>query len=317
MPKCRLRTALWGEIHRLTDRSPWATTSARDATLVQEKRHPRFQDAAVIVDQMLAVGRRCLPRMRRTVCCYRAACASTARRHSGTRVSTTSTRWQRPSAGTRTADPRGRVGDRSKSRCEDPHVRHKAWVKTVMALPFSLTWSVLRIERSLNKPTGLGRLVAVKDPCCAVSSSKARLGRELVDRTALIAVWVNRARWSASPKLKERRFQVRAEDKEGPAAGPQTCSVNARRRGRSLGGLRAAHTLLPRGRDRRSTLPSTCSRTEDRRGHSSRSPLSEATCSVIEPPGPLAMLLMPSDRSPLHLTCSPMRELRYRGTDQA
>ncbi|MFN7985393.1 MAG: type IV toxin-antitoxin system AbiEi family antitoxin [Vicinamibacterales bacterium] len=290
--------------------------------LVQEKRHLRFQDAAVIADQMLR----------------RRAALPPAHAADGLLLLAPHVRPQHAAilerAGIDYVDLAGNAhlqapgllihveGRRPiKEPVRGPARPHKAWVKTVMALlvqPDLVRAPYRTIAEQAD--VALGAVGGcMKDLVLRGELLEGKAGRELVDRTALIAVWVNAYAGALRPKLKERRFQVRAEDKEGLVAGLSDV-LGKRKTPWALTGADAAARRTHFFRAEETEIYAPINVFEDRglqRALVAQPAERGGNLLVIEPPGPLAMPLMPSDRVPVAPDLLAYAELRYRGTDQA
>ena len=131
---------------------------------------------------------------------------------------------------------------------------HKAWIKTVMALLVQPAL-VQAPYRTLAEQAAvaLGTVPACMNDLTARGLLlDGRQGRKLTDRPALVALWVQAYVEALRPKLKERRFQIRANGKEEVWNRLQTI-LAPRHQPWALTGADAAerlYALLPHRRDR-------------------------------------------------------------------
>ncbi|MFN7982997.1 MAG: type IV toxin-antitoxin system AbiEi family antitoxin [Vicinamibacterales bacterium] len=198
---------------------------------------------------------------------------------------------------------------------------HKAWVKTVMALlvqPDLVRAPYRTIAEHAD--VALGAVGGcMKDLALRGALLDGKAGRELVDRTALIAVWATAYAEALRPKLKERRLQVRAGDKEGLVAGLADV-LGKRKTPWALTGADAAAHRTHFFRAEETEIYAPINVFEDRglqRALVAQPTERGGNLLVIEPPGPLAMPLPPYDRVPVAPDLLAYAELRFRGTDQA
>jgi hypothetical protein len=290
--------------------------------LVEEKRHLRFQDAAVIADQML--------RRRAEMPPEHAA--------DGLLLLAPHVRPQHAAilerAGIDYIDLAGNAHLQApgllvhvegrkpvKEPVRGPQRPYKAWVKTVMALlvqpdlinaPYRTIAE--RADVALGTVGGCINDLVLRDVLV-----ERKAGRELVDRPALVATWVTAYVEALRPKLEERRLQVRAEDRAELLA--RLADVLGKRRTPwALTGADAAerHTHFFRAEETEVYAPV---EVFDDRGLQKAlvaQPAARAgNLLVIEPPGPVAVPLPPYDGIPVGPDLLAYAELRYRGTDQA
>lgn len=290
--------------------------------LIDEKRHLRHQDAAVVAEQ-LNRWRAALPRP-----------------HLGDRILLLAPHvraQQAPileRAGIDYIDLAGNAhlnapglfvhvqGRRPpKERVTVPARPYKGWVKTLMALLVrpdlvDAPYRALAVEAAV----ALGTAVRCMNDLTLRGLLRHRQGkRTLPDRPALVALWVQAYVEALRPKLAERRLQVRADDK--PQLWDRLQAV-LERRGQpwALTGadaavrrdryFRAAETEIyapVRVLDDREVQKALIAQPAARGGN----------LLVIEPPGPLAMPETCVDRVPTAPDLLTYAELRYRGTGQA
>ncbi len=290
--------------------------------LVAEKRHLRFQDAAVIADQMRRRRAELPPE-------HAADGLLLLAPHVRTEHAAVLER-----AGIDYVDLAGNAhlqapgllvhveGRRPpKEAARAPGRPHKAWIKTVMALLIrpdllDATYRTIAdqaevalgtIGACLNDLTQRGLLVDRK------------AGRQLTDRPALVALWVQAYVEALRPTLKERRLQIRAADKTELVARLAGVLVD---RGTpwALTGADAAHRRTHFFRAEETEIYANVGLFEDRtvqKALVAQPALRAGNLIVIEPPGPLALPQALNDGVPLAPDLLAYAELRYRGTEQA
>ena len=148
---------------------------------------------------------------------------------------------------------------------------------------------------------------------------KRKDGRRVEDRQALVALWVQAYIEGLRPKLKERRFQVKATERQ--EIWPRLQQVLAERgQPWALTGTDAAErrTLFFRADETEIYAPVRA--LEDREAQKAlvAQPAARGgNLVVIEPPGPLAIAGEVDDDFPVAPALLAYAELRYRGTSQA
>ena len=148
---------------------------------------------------------------------------------------------------------------------------------------------------------------------------KGKDGRRVEDRQALVALWVQAYIEGLRPKLKERRFQVKATERQ--EIWPRLQQVLAERgQPWALTGADAAErrTLFFRADETEIYAPVRA--LEDREAQKAlvAQPAARGgNLVVIEPPGPLAIAGEVDDDFPVAPALLAYAELRYRGTSQA
>jgi hypothetical protein len=198
---------------------------------------------------------------------------------------------------------------------------HKGWIKTVMAVLIrpELTNAPYRaladqadvalgtLAGCMNDLTGRGLLLEGKG------------GRRVADRQALVALWVQAYIEGLRPKLKERRLQVRADEKqeiwtrldavltERAQRWALTGADAAERRTHFFHAEETEVYALPRLLEDRETQKALVAQPAVRGGN----------LLVIEPPGPLAIPDQAGGGLPTAPDLLVYAELRYRGTGQA
>jgi hypothetical protein len=197
---------------------------------------------------------------------------------------------------------------------------HKGWIKAVMAI-------LIRPELA-NAPyrtladqadVALGTLAGCMNDLIArglVIDGKD--GRRVTDRQALVALWVQAYVEGLRPKLKERRFQLRADAKQKIWTRLQT-ALGARGQPWALTGADAAERRTHFFRAEETEIYAAPRALEDRDTQKAlvAQPAVRGNVLVIEPPGPLAIPQPAGDGLPVAPDLLAYAELRYRGTGQA
>jgi hypothetical protein len=198
---------------------------------------------------------------------------------------------------------------------------HKAWIKTVMAL-------LLRPElvhapyRTLAEQAAvaLGTVPACMNDLAARGLLlNGRQGRTLTDRPGLVAIWVQAYVEALRPKLKERRFQMRATGKEEVWNRLQA-TLAPHHHAWALTGADAAERRTHYFRTGETEIYVPLQVLDDRDTQKALvvQPATRAgNLLAIEPPGPLAIPPMNAKGIPVAPDLLAYAELRYRGTQQA
>ena len=197
----------------------------------------------------------------------------------------------------------------------------KGWIKTVMAIlihpeladaPYRALAE--RADVALGTVAGCMNDLDVRGHLL-----KGKGGRGIVDRHALVALWVQAYIEALRPKLKERRFQVRAERRQD--IWPRLQNVLAERaQPWALTGADAAGRGMPFFRADETEIYAPVRALEDREAQKAlvAQPAARGgNLLVIEPPGPLAITGGADDALPVAPGLLAYAELRYRGTGQA
>jgi hypothetical protein len=197
----------------------------------------------------------------------------------------------------------------------------KGWIKTVMAILVrpqlvDATYRVIADEAGVALGT-VGTCMKDLERRGLMLDRKA--GRTIPDRRGLVALWVQAYVDVLRPKLKERRFQVRAANKEEIWArlqaafaqhGTKWALTGADAANRRAHFFRAEETEIYaniRVLDTREFLQAVQAQPAIRNGN----------LLAIEIPGPLAMPTRPDENIPATPDLLAYAELRYRGTGQA
>ena len=197
----------------------------------------------------------------------------------------------------------------------------KGWIKTVMALLIrpDLTDTPYRMLAE-HADVALGTVAACMNDLVArglLVDGKAT--RKLVDRQALVALWVPAYVEGLRPKLKECRLQLRADDKPGIWKRLQTV-LGARAHAWALTGADAAERRTHFFRAAETEIYAPVRILEDRdvqKALIAQPAVRDGNLLVIEPPGPLAIPNQTATAMPVTPDLLAYAELRYRGTGQA
>ena len=290
--------------------------------LVAEKRHLRFQDAAVIADQMRRRRAELPPEhaadgLLLLAPHVRAQHAAVLERAGIDYVDLAgNAHLQAPGL---LVHVEGRRPPKAAARA--PGRPHKAWIKTVMALlirPDLLDATYRNIADQAE--VALGTIGA----CLNDLTQRGLLvdrhaGRQLIDRPALVALWVQAYVEALRPTLTERRLQIRAADKTELVARLAGVLVD---RGTpwALTGADAAQRRTHFFRAEETEIYANVGPFEDRTVQQAlvaQPTLRAGNLIVIEPPGPLALPQALNGGVPLAPDLLAYAELRYRGTEQA
>lgn len=290
--------------------------------LAEEKRHFRHQDARVIVDQ--------LNRRR----------ANLTRDHADDRLLLLAphVRAQQAAilerAGIDYLDLAGNVhlnapglfvhveGKRPpKVRVTAPTRPHKGWAKTVMALllqPDLVNAPYRAVAEEAD--VALGTIAKCMNDLTLRGLLGARQGeRVILDRSALVALWVQAYIDALRPKLAERRFQIRADDKPQLWARMREV-LSERGQPWALTGADAAERQDHFFRVNETEIYAPIRIVEDRdvqKALVAQPAVRGGNLLVIEPPGPVAIPKAATKAIPVAPDLLAYAELRYRGTDQA
>jgi len=160
-----------------------------------------------------------------------------------------------------------------------PRRPQKGWIKTVMAILIrpELTNAPYRTLAD-HADVALGTLAGCMNDLAARGLLlDGKGGRKVADRQALVALWVQAYIEGLRPKLKERRLQIRAEEKQEIWTGWTPSCARAHSSGHSQGlTLQSAARISFARRRRRSTLRLERSRTAKPRRLLSLNPPCEA-----------------------------------------
>jgi hypothetical protein len=290
--------------------------------LIEEKRHFRYQDAAVIAEQLN--GRR-------------GALPGAQTNHRILLLAPHVREQQAPlleRAGIDYIDLAGNVhldapglfvhvqGRRPpREQATAPTRPHKGWVRTVLALLVepglaNAPYRVLADEADV----ALGTAAKCMNDLTLRGLLRAEQGtRTLPDRPALLALWVQAYIEALRPRLAERRFQVRVDDKAQMWA---RLHAVLREHGQrwALTGADAAAQRHHYFRAENTEIYAPVRLLDDReiqKALTAQPAVRGGNLLVIEPPGPLAIPEADGDVIPTTPDLLAYAELRYRGTGQA
>jgi len=197
----------------------------------------------------------------------------------------------------------------------------KGWIKTVMALLIRPALANAPYRALAEQAdVALGTIAAcMTDLTARGLLLDAKAGRKLVDRQALVALWVQAYVEGLRPKLKERRLQLRAQDKTDIWKRLGTV-LRARGQPWALTGADAGERRNHFFHAEETEIYAPIRIVEDRdvqKALVAQPAIRGGNLLVIEPPGPLAM----AEETPAAIALTPdllaYAELRYRGTGQA
>ena len=197
----------------------------------------------------------------------------------------------------------------------------KGWIKTAMAVLIrpglaNAPYRALADQADVALGTVAG---CMNDLAARGLLFTGKEGRRVEDRQALLALWVQAYSEGLRPKLKERRFQVRAKEKQ--EIWPRLQKVLAERgQPWALTGADAAERRKPFFRAEETEIYAPARALEDREAQKAlvAQPAARGgNLLVIEPPGPLAIADALDDNLPVAPGLLAYAELRYRGTGQA
>jgi hypothetical protein len=320
MPKADIRLA-GKALPRFDGILTWKTSERRLRYLVEEKRHLRHQDVGVIVEQ-LSRRRADLPpdhaddRILLLAPHVRPEQAAVLERAKIDYLDLAgNAHLQAPGL---FVHVEGR--QLPKELKSAPGRPQKGWIKTVMAILIrpELTNAPYRalVEQA---DVALGTLAACMNDLTARGLLlDGKGGRRVADRQALVALWVQAYVEGLRPKLKERRFQVRADGKQ--AIWTRLEAVLPERTQWALTGADAAERRTHFFRAEETEIYAPIRLVEDRgiqRALVAQPAVRGGNLLIIEPPGPLAV--PESTDGKLHVAPDLLvyGELRYRGTGQA
>jgi hypothetical protein len=202
-----------------------------------------------------------------------------------------------------------------------PRRPNKGWIKTVMAIlvrPDLVTvpYRILAEQADVALGTIAGCL---NDLVARGLLHDVKGGREITDRPALVALWVQAYVEALRPNLKERWFQIRADTKQEIHERLKTI---LREQGLqwALTGADAAQQRQNFFRAEETEIYAPLPAIENRDTQKAlviQPAARNGNLLVIEPPGPLAMFAKPTEALPLAPELLAYAELRYRGKEQA
>ena len=202
-----------------------------------------------------------------------------------------------------------------------PRRPNKGWIKTVMAILVrpdlvAVPYRILAEQAEVALGTVAG---CMNDLVARGLMHEVKGIRQITDRAALVALWVQAYVEALRPKLKECRFQIRAETKQEihkqldavlKKQGVKWALTGADAAEQRKRFFRAEETeiyVAPHVVENRDTQKALLAQPAVRHGN----------LLVIEPPGPVATLARAAEGPPLAPELLIYAELRYRGTEQA
>ncbi len=321
MPRAAIRPA-GGRLRRFDGVVGWRAGDRAVKYLVEEKRHLRFQDIAVVIDQ--------LHRRRAELPAEHAGdrfllLAPHIRLQQATALEEAGIDYLDLAGNVHLDGPGLFVHVEGKQPRKDvvmaPRRPNKAWVKTVMAILIrpELTAGTYRMLAQ-QADVALGTVATCMADLMTHGLVTERAGvRTVGDRQALVALWVQAYREALRPKLKELRFQVRVADKPELWARLRTV-LEPKGHVWALTGADAAERRTHFFRAEETEVYAPVHLFEDRdvqRALVAQPAVRGGNLLVIEPPGPLAIPEDRGDALPIAPDILAYAELRYRGTGQA
>jgi hypothetical protein len=197
----------------------------------------------------------------------------------------------------------------------------KGWIKAVMAMLIrpdliNAPYRALADQADVALGTVAGCMTDLAKRGLVLDGKD---GRRVVDRQGLVALWVQAYIEGLRPKLKERRLQVRAEDKQAIWTRLQAVLAEPKQTW-ALTGADAAErrTHFFRAEDTEIYAPiKALENRETQKALVAQPAARGGNLLVIEPPGPLAMPEQAQNGFPVAPDLLAYAELRYRGTGQA
>jgi hypothetical protein len=322
MPKAEIRLAA-GPLRRLDAILTWKTAVGGTIRyLVEEKRHLRYQDVAVVADQ--------LNRLKATLPAKHAddrflLLAPHVRPQQGLALQRAEIDYLDLAGNVHLKAPGLFVHVEGRQPAKEtrtaPERPQKAWIKVVMALLVrpdlvNAPYRVLAkqadvalgtIAKCMNDLTLRGLLLVRKD------------GRTIPNRQALVALWVQAYVEGLRPKLKERRLQIRADEKQ-QIWNRLRAVLAGRKQPWALTGADAAKVRTDFFRAEDTEIYAPLRTFDDRdvqKALVAQPAVRTGNLLVIEPPGPLAIPEATDEGIPLAPDLLAYAELRHRGTEQA
>jgi hypothetical protein len=321
MPKAEFRVP-GKDLARFDGVLTWRAAGKTKRFLVEERRHLRNQDVAIVADQL----NRLRPQLPREYGRDRLLLlAPHVRPQQAAVLERAEIDYLDLAGNVHLNAPglfvhvEGRQPPREAARV--PGRPQKGWTVTVMAI-------LVRPElvnapyRTLAEEAGvaLGTIAkCVNDLVLRGLLRDGKGGRTLLDRQALVALWVQAYIEGLRPKLTERRFQVRDDDKQRLWARLGTVFATRGHRW-ALTGADAAGRRNHFFRAGETEIYAPIQAVEDRdfqRELVAQPAVRGGNLVVIEPPGPLAIPTTGGKRIPVTPDLLAYAELRHRGTAQA
>ncbi len=321
MPKAELR-APGKALARFDGVVTWKAPGGPFRYLVEEKRHLRFQDVGVVVEQ-LNRRRADLPANRATDRLL--LLAPHVRRQQAAVLERAGIDYVDLAGNAHLQAPGLFVHVEGRQPPKDaapaPGRPQKGWIKTVMAILIrpDLTNAPYRALAE-QADVALGTLAAcMNDLATRGLLVDGKAGRRIADRQALLGLWVQAYIEGLRPKLKERRFQIRAEGKQEIWTRLEIVLREGAQQW-ALTGADAAERRTHFFRAQETEIYAPIDALEDRETQKAliaQPAVRGGNLLVIEPPGPLAMSEVADGGLPAAPDLLAYAELRYRGTAQA
>ena len=197
----------------------------------------------------------------------------------------------------------------------------KGWIKTAMATlirPALINAPYRDLAQHAN--VALGTVAGCMNDLTARGLlRKGKDGRRVIDLQALVALWVQAYAEGLRPRLTERRFQVRAENKQEIWRRLTTVFARCAQPWALTGAdLAARRTSFFRAQETEIYAPiPVLDDREVQQALVAQPAARGGNLVLIEPPGPLAMAGGSEDDVPVAPDLLAYAELRYRGTGQA
>lgn len=321
MPKAEVRPA-GASLARFDGVVTWRSARRTIRYLVEEKRHLRHQDVAVIVDQ--------LNRRRAALPAKHAAdrlliLAPHVRTQQAVALERAEIDYLDLAGNVHLAAPglfvhiEGRQPPRVPATA--PGRPNKGWIKAVMALlirPDLVNAPYRTLAHEADVALGT-TAKCMNDLALRGLLLEAKNGRTIRDRQALVALWVQAYVEGLRPTLQERRLQVRAEDKPQMWARLRA-ALTENGHPWAVTGADAAElrTHFFRADETEVYAPIRVIEARDIQKALVAQPAARSgNLLVIEPPGPLAVPTAVGGGIPVAPDLLAYAELRYRGTGQA
>lgn len=299
----------------------WAVPGGKARYLIEEKRHLKFQDIQVIVDQLVRRRQNLGPAHAKDRLLL---LAPHVRRQQAAALERADIDFIDLVGNARLNVPgllvhiEGRQA--AKEAAAAPGRPQRAWIKAVMALLIrpDLANEPYRLVAE-QADVALGTVAqCITDLVTRGLLEEGQGGRRIADRPALVALWVQAYVDVLRPKLKERRFQMRADTKQDVWT-RVAATLAARDIPWALTGADAAQRRTPYFRAEETEIyaqPDALTR-EIQKELVAQPVERGGNLLIIDLPGPLATPLEAADGLRITPDLLAYAELRYRGTQQA
>ena len=289
--------------------------------LIEEKRHLQHQDVRVIIDQLQRWQDQ-LPHAERGARLL--LVAPTVRPHQAAILERAGIDYVDLAGNAHLAGPGVLVHVEGRQTAKQPVVQrgrpNKGWVKTVLTLlvqPEIVTGPYRPLAERAQ--VALGTVAGcINDLTARGLVHEGKDGRRIADRQQLVALWVQAYVDVLRPRLEERRFQIRADNK--PEIWERLRDVLGKRKVRwALTGADAAERRTHFFRAGETEIYAPIGVFDDRTLQKElvAQPAGAGNLLVIEPPAPVATPPGIANEPPMTPDLLAYAELRYRGTAQA